>query len=368
MIEDWPADPLIDIHIELLPEFGFTVQNEPVYGPGSVFQGIVHLKLKEVPVAADKIILTFRGAENATAIHNGTYFIVPLLKNTFFGMQQSLWQRTREDCLLTETEYHFPFTIQMPMTQFPPSLEHKLYQCKFILTAKLIRSTFTLPTVMAQKEINYMPFIETSLLKKPVITTKNNTKLFVTVKLHSLEYVPGDTIPITITCYSSPACGPFFLQSNKAKRDQPAAVSSVLIELCETVGLVHRQALSTKRIVASHLYRTCQITAACIGSEYHVQLTLPIHLTPTINYSRIIKISYTLSVKVKSRLGPFHSSTTNVDLPLKIGTLGYGIRASQDLQVCYVESPSNSPRFLRSLQYEEALPLYEPVRLPSYQS
>lgn len=39
MIEDWPVDPLIDIHIELLPEFGFTVQNEPVYGPGSVFQG-----------------------------------------------------------------------------------------------------------------------------------------------------------------------------------------------------------------------------------------------------------------------------------------------------------------------------------------
>ncbi|CEI99864.1 hypothetical protein RMCBS344292_13943 [Rhizopus microsporus] len=222
MIEDWPVDPLIDIHIELLPEFGFTVQNEPVYGPGSVFQGIVHLKLKEVPVAADKIILTFRGAENATAIHNGSYFIVPLLKKNkkkhFFGMQQSLWQRTREDCLLAETEYHFPFTIQMSVTQFPPSLEHKLYQSKFILTAKLIRSAFTLPTMMTQKEINYMPFIETSLLKKPVITTKNNnTKPFVTVKLHSLEYVPGDTIPITITCYSSPACGPLFSSVKQGK-------------------------------------------------------------------------------------------------------------------------------------------------------
>ncbi|KAG1170631.1 hypothetical protein G6F70_002094 [Rhizopus microsporus] len=206
MIEDWPVDPLIDIHIELLPEFGFTVQNEPVYGPGSVFQGIVHLKLKEVPVAADKIILTFRGAENATAIHNGSYFI------------QSLWQRTRKDCLLAETEYHFPFTIQMSVTQFPPSLEHKLYQSKFILTAKLIRSAFTLPTMMTQKEINYMPFIETSLLKKPVITTKNNnTKPFVTVKLHSLEYVPGDTIPITITCYSSPACGPLFSSVKQGK-------------------------------------------------------------------------------------------------------------------------------------------------------
>lgn len=33
------TDPIIRISIELLPEFGFTVQDEPVYGPGSVFQG-----------------------------------------------------------------------------------------------------------------------------------------------------------------------------------------------------------------------------------------------------------------------------------------------------------------------------------------
>lgn len=33
------VDPVISISIELLPEFGFTVQDEPVYGPGSVFQG-----------------------------------------------------------------------------------------------------------------------------------------------------------------------------------------------------------------------------------------------------------------------------------------------------------------------------------------
>jgi hypothetical protein len=33
------VDPIISISIELLPEFGFTIQDEPVYGPGSVFQG-----------------------------------------------------------------------------------------------------------------------------------------------------------------------------------------------------------------------------------------------------------------------------------------------------------------------------------------
>lgn len=43
------VDPVINISIELLPEFGFTVQDEPVYGPGSVFQGkqyIIYLLLQ----------------------------------------------------------------------------------------------------------------------------------------------------------------------------------------------------------------------------------------------------------------------------------------------------------------------------------
>lgn len=37
------TDPIVSISIELLPEFGFTVQDEPVYGPGSVFQGTLTL-------------------------------------------------------------------------------------------------------------------------------------------------------------------------------------------------------------------------------------------------------------------------------------------------------------------------------------
>jgi hypothetical protein len=30
------------VSIELLPEFGWSINGQPVYGPGSVFQGIVH--------------------------------------------------------------------------------------------------------------------------------------------------------------------------------------------------------------------------------------------------------------------------------------------------------------------------------------
>ncbi|KAI8094579.1 hypothetical protein BDF21DRAFT_490060 [Thamnidium elegans] len=375
------VDPIVKIYIELLPEFGFTVQDEPVYGPGSVFQGIVHLRMKETPVAADRIVIAFRGAENATAIHDGIKFLVPLLKNPFFGMQQTLWQRTRDDCLLTEDHYQFPFTIQMPMIQFPPSMEHALYQCKFDLSAKLIRTTFTLPTVVTQRSISYMPFIETSLLKQPIIEEGHDSGLYASARLHSLAYVPGDSIPITIVAsrrQTSSSGTSNNTQKRKRKEDQPAEVNSILLELCETVGLVQSRAVSITRVVASHLYKpnakgykyALVKTQNGSGAEYQVALPLPVDLTPSINYSKIVKVSYTLRIKIKSNhstflVGSIWNSIVDMELPLKIGTLGYGIRASQDLQVYYVDT-ENSPRFLRSLEYEESLPLYESAKLPTY--
>ncbi|GAN07424.1 hypothetical protein MAM1_0160d06921 [Mucor ambiguus] len=367
------VDPIVSISIELLPEFGFTVQDEPVYGPGSVFQGIVHLKMKESPVAADRIVLTFRGAEHATAIHDGIKFLVPLIKNPFFGMQQTLWQRTRDDCLLTESHYQFPFTIQMPMVQFPPSMDHALYQCKFDLSAKLIRTTFTLPTVLTQRTISYMPFIETSLLKQPNIEEGYHNGLYASAQLHSLAYVPGDSIPITVVTSRRHAN-----KKRKAEEDQPAEVNSILLELCEKVELVQSRAVSITRVVASALHKatfkghkySMIKTRNGSGAEYQVDLPLPVDLTPSINYSKVVRVSYTLRIKIKSSqcslMGPLFNSVVDMELPLKIGTLGYGIRASQDLQVYYVDTES-SPRFLRSLEYEESLPLYESSRLPSYQ-
>lgn len=333
--------------------------------------------MKETPVAADRIVIAFKGAENATAVHDGIRFLVPLLKNPFFGMQQTLWQRTRDDCLLTEDHYQFPFTIQMPMIQFPPSMEHALYQCKFDLSAKLIRTTFTLPTVVTQRSISYMPFIETTLLKQPIIEIGSDSGLDASVRLHSLAYVPGDSIPITITAsrrhnQSSNS------QNNKRKEDQPAEINSILLELCETVALIQSRAVTITNVVASHLYKpnakgykySLVKTQYGSGAEHQVTLPLPVDLTPSINYSKIVKVSYTLRIKIKSNhngflIGSIWNSIVDMELPLIIGTLGYGIRASQDLQVYYVDT-ENSPRFLRSIEYEESLPLYESSKLPSY--
>lgn len=329
--------------------------------------------MKESPVAADRIVLTFRGAEHATAVHDGIKFLVPLIKNPFFGMQQTLWQRTRDDCLLTESHYQFPFTIQMPMIQFPPSMDHALYQCKFDLSAKLIRTTFTLPTVLTQRTISYMPFIETSLLKQPNIEEGYHNGLYASAQLHSLAYVPGDSIPITVVTSRRHAS-----KKKKTDEDQPAEVNSILLELCEKVELVQSRAVSITRVVASTLYKTnskghkysMTKTRNGGGAEYQVALPLPVDLTPSINYSKVVRVSYTLRIKIKSSqcalMGTFFNSVVDMELPLKIGTLGYGIRASQDLQVYYVDT-ENSPRFLRSLEYEESLPLYESSRLPSYQ-
>ncbi|CAO3652732.1 unnamed protein product [Mucor fragilis] len=261
----------------------------------------------------------------------------------------------------------------MPMIQFPPSMDHALYQCKFDLSAKLIRTTFTLPTVLTQRTISYMPFIETSLLKQPNIEEGYHNGLYASAQLHSLAYVPGDSIPITVVTSRRHAS-----KKKKTDEDQPAEVNSILLELCEKVELVQSRAVSITRVVASTLYKTnskghkysMTKTRNGGGAEYQVALPLPVDLTPSINYSKVVRVSYTLRIKIKSSqcalMGTFFNSVVDMELPLKIGTLGYGIRASQDLQVYYVDT-ENSPRFLRSLEYEESLPLYESSRLPSYQ-
>ncbi|KAI8978072.1 hypothetical protein BDB01DRAFT_800672 [Pilobolus umbonatus] len=370
------SDPVIDLEIELLPDFGFSkVQDDPVFGPGSVFQGIVHLKMKETPLAADRIVIAFRGSEIATAIHDGIKFVVPLLKNQFFGIQQTLWQRTREECLLSDDHYQFPFTIQMPMIQFPPSMEHSLYKCTFELSAKLIRTTFTLPTVITRRTISYMPFIETSLSKKPVIEEGHSSGLYAFARLHSFAYVPGDEIPIAIV-----ASRRSLNKKTSKVEDQPAEVNSISLELCQTVQLKYHKAISDSSVVSSHTHKlntkgskySLVKIATGHAAEYKVTLPLPAELTPTLDYSKIINLSYQLKVKIKSAhsiMGPLRNSVIEMMIPLKMGTLGYGIHAARDLQDYYLEDtnkPEFSPRFLRSLEYEEALPLYECSKLPGY--
>ncbi|KAF7729352.1 hypothetical protein EC973_004608 [Apophysomyces ossiformis] len=325
------------LSIILLPEFGWTIQDQPVYGPGSVFQGFVQLDLKQ-PIMADRIRLVFHASEST--FERGYH-------EQFFGTQRVLWDSKANGTLLEEPSNRFYFTIQMPLVQFPPSMQTEQYRCAFRLTAHL-----DLPgnqSIQEQKPVLYMPFIETCLLKTPLEfrdTKHDTTAIF---KVNALDYVPGDRI------------------SGSLEFDSEATGVSVKLFQISTLLQENKQC---SKVVTSNAHKLKQ-------SRMQVSLELPQDLTPSFSYGRVISISYKLCVNIEHK-GAFRLKQWAFELPITIGTLGYGIRASDDLQLYTsfrsVFDTSNSPsgpslpvpRFMRAIEYEESLPVYVPERLPPY--
>ncbi|KAG0166126.1 hypothetical protein DFQ28_004911 [Apophysomyces sp. BC1034] len=327
-----------ELSVVLLPEFGWTIQDQPVYGPGSVFQGYVQLTLEE-PVAARQIRVVFHADEST--IQRG-------YREQFFGTQRILWENKTNNNILGEPSYRFYFTIQMPLVQFPPSMLSDQYRCAFKLTAHL--DLLEYPSIQVHKPVLYMPFIETRLLKTPLVfkDTKHNTSA--SFKVCALDYVPGDVLTGTL------------------KIDGEA--TKVSMELRQILTLNRGEQQYTK-IMTSSIHKI---------SNTHTKITLdlPQDLAPSFSYGRVMSVAYKLSVKVE-RKGALRSKQWTFDLPITIGTLGYGIRASDELQLytsfrgVFDTNSSNSsdpllpvPRFMRAIEYEESLPVYESDRLPSY--
>ncbi|KAG0166125.1 hypothetical protein DFQ28_004912 [Apophysomyces sp. BC1034] len=335
------------ISISLLPEFGWAIKGEPVYGPGSVFQGAVHLQLAH-PVQADRIRLVFQAIESIPSFEVSPG-IIRAHRHQIFGVQQVLWDSKGAAQRLSDKSYRFPFTIQMPIVNFPPSAEHEHYRCRFQLSAYLDCRPVALVT---RKTVAYMPFLETCLLKSPLVRTATRGDLTAKVQLYALDYVPGDpaTVPVQVSL---------------PKKSPATRVSVKLYQI--TKCLVSKDVPKLTKVVAS--------VVEPIESSSTVTLPIPIDITPSLCYSNLASVTYRLHIGIE-RKGMFTPSLKFEDIPVTIGTLGYGIRSADDLQVYTIFSEhlkesntSNTmpaPQFMRSIEYEDALPLYEPNCLPAY--
>ncbi|KAF7722477.1 hypothetical protein EC973_003097 [Apophysomyces ossiformis] len=354
--------PACYMKIELSPEFGWPASNHHgrIYGPGSVFQGNIHLYIRR-PVRAHRLRLVFQGTEAMQPYDVGPG-IVRARQTQLFGIQHVLWENNATLCEASHRS--FPFTIQMPLVQYPPTIEHELYRCTFKLSAYLDPSLeHKCIPIMTQRPVAYIPLIETRLLKTPHNAYMRKGPMAVTAMIRSLEYTPGDAIETILHI------------------DSKVPVMEISLKLYQVARLLLDEKPSITKLVA---FRSCQALDRH-DPYYTMTLPLPQDLAPSFDYSRILHLSYRLRVKVtKKSLMPWSSRIT-FDYPITIGTLGYGIRRAPDLQF-YTDTPFTSedddrasiltnrsqdndlplPRFLRLIEYEDALPLYESIRLPSY--
>ncbi|CAO3667599.1 unnamed protein product [Rhizopus stolonifer] len=374
------------IDIELLPGFGWDIGNSRVFGPGQIFQGYVVLKCNEHSAKATTFRLVFQATE-AMLSHDLGPGIQRAHTSNLFGVATNLWIKEEDNELIPMTTYRFLFTIQMPMVQFPPSIDHQYYRCSYKLTAYLDPSlAYKEVPVMCQRLIRFIPLIETRLLKTPLVLKnvkkrlmEKQPKIAASVKLNAIEYVAGDTIQATVCVTDSPktlndlSISMNVYQISKFNLDQ----KPILNQLVATTTFILKN--NNSHPIHDAGYRT---------QTHQVRLELDENLPPSMEYSEIMSLSYKLVISIhktivtkknnkrllslKNLLVPWTNDLCLFEQLILIGTMGGGIRTGDDLNVYSKYNKTNKPmphpKFLKTIEYEDALPLYDPSRLPSYQN
>lgn len=356
------------LSIELLPEFGWSIKNQPVYGPGSVFQGFVKLNFDtELPV--ERIRLAFYAIETIPPFDISPG-VLRSVRKTLFSVQSVLWDFKQTLNLSAKTNHVFPFTIQMPMVQFPPSIDHSTYKCCFQLIAILDTPTLDCKTIKEEVPILCMPFVETSLLKTPTFWNAKKGDLSAKLRMVAQEFVPGDDVSINLHVNNS---------SSKKKSTNSLQYVTVHIKLIQTLTVsafddVPDQS-KTVAAASSKLLLINSLDGRGSYSDGDLSLKLPYVLCPSYNYSKLANISYRLQVTVEQKgpMGGIWNYSVGVDdISITVGTLGYGIRTSNELKVYSdIEKSTSaimSPQFMKAIEYEDALPLYDASKLPDYES
>ncbi|KAG2230600.1 hypothetical protein BDF21DRAFT_447699 [Thamnidium elegans] len=401
----------MSLTINLLPEFGWSIKNQPVYGPGSAFQGFVKINVTELQLQkADRLRIVFHATESTC----DSGYISPTYHNQLFGSQKVLWNHKTSQLLpllRSNTDISIPFIVQLPMIQFPPSSrvlsesEGLGYSCSYTLSAYLDSQTQGEAAIIkVHKPIIYMPFIETGFSKKPIcITTfekgsnllssseKNSkpgkaspTAPSVNVKLASLDYVPGDIIPVSLLIKGIPKHSiesvSIRLYQNRTWNKTTNNLKSKTNKGERKVShLITQENINLNLIDTNNSSSSSSIESKVIPIDSKLEIS--IDNIPSFSYSPVFSIGYQLKINIKRKGKIWNSNFDLTDIPINIGTLGYGIRSSEEIKVystfqsVFDQPPEGSnadilpaPKFLNFLEYEEALPLYNEDRLPKYES
>ncbi|KAG2230601.1 hypothetical protein INT48_004462 [Thamnidium elegans] len=358
------------LSIELLPEFGWSIKNQPVYGPGSVFQGFVKLNFDtELPI--ERVRLAFYAIETIPPFDISPG-VIRSVRKPLFSVQSVLWDSKQTLKLSQKSSHVFPFTIQMPMVQFPPSIDHSTYSCCFRLIALLDTPTLDCTTIKEEVPILCMPFVETSLLKTPTFWNAKKGDLSAELRMAAQEFVPGDNISITLRVNNKNG-------SSKKKSTNSLHYVTVHIKLIQTLTVsafddVPNQS-KTVAAVSSKLLLINSLDGCGTYCDGDLSLKLPYDLCPSYDYSKLANISYRLQLTVEQKgpMGGIWNYSVSVDnISITVGTLGYGIRTSNELKLYsdIEESTSSimSPQFMKAIEYEDSLPLYDASKLPDYES
>ncbi|ORX46993.1 hypothetical protein DM01DRAFT_1410382 [Hesseltinella vesiculosa] len=337
--------------------------------PGSVFEGTVMLTLSE-PLHVSRLKVVFKGAErvNAAAMgwektsNDGRLFAV---RTTLLGSRASEQNNSHEK--IPAGVHMYNFAVEMPLVNYPPSLDEYLVGCTFSLFACLdldARHTFKTDTI----PVSFRP---TLCVAKPSVMswTTYDAPLHATallqIGLPCLDFNLFDTqkIPFLFKIvHDSDSVSPFNLSTLyvRISLKRTLTIYYNTYRRSETIEICHME----------HLLADLDDTSEC-AAELSLKKA---QLLPTVDYSTQFHVNYSLSCSLRTRHGLWNLTTKKkiFELPIEFGTLSPGTLAIDGLHVYTdVQDPTDmqfKPRFLQASQNTmEYLPAYEELtRPPSY--
>ncbi|KAI8385735.1 hypothetical protein BD560DRAFT_322149 [Blakeslea trispora] len=370
------------------PPVHFSVRLEHIDGdhhksmchPGSIIEGTVNIKL-DAPLAAQYLKLVFKGAER---IHHDSIGKENKKKGErLFAIRTILWGLPEQDVtsqwpIIEAGDHQFPFTCELPMVNYPPTFRHHLVSCQFELIAYLerpgIRPFQTLPCY-----VPFEPFLVSSSFKQPQIYQEKarlSDKDRVILSLHQgCHYNLLDTHLMQLTLLSCP--------SSSRGSDHGDILSHIEVFIKRQVDVTHGSYFRSDTMVMCHVEQSAfQVHKKGQGTVYSVSLPVPsrIHpslpsviqknfdlmgMTTTVNFSKHVKMSYSLHVTAKVKQGLRWTKKQLFCVPLHFGTMARGeqvpssLVSYRDTTVVGDETLYTKPRFLKAPKLDEQLPAYD---------
>ncbi|KAG2232538.1 hypothetical protein INT48_005428 [Thamnidium elegans] len=262
--------------------------------------------------------------------------------------------------ILEAGDYVFPFTCQLPMINYPPTLQHHLIATAFNIVVSIVKAN---DSVSKTVPVYFQPIIETLLLR-PTYTEEHKLSQHISaiITVPKLAYninESAQSISVKVQLYTD--------------NQESIHISHLCVYIKKFFKIKYKTSTKSEdTVVASYDY--IKIPTTC-PNNLSLKLDLPDSAEPfpvTLDYSPYLTIQYKLVATVKIRHGPINFKKKLFDIPVIFGTLPVGMTAPRQLE-SYSNIKENiasihcKPTFLRPQPkeaLEESLPAYDSIGKP----
>ncbi|KAI8089801.1 uncharacterized protein BX664DRAFT_141842 [Halteromyces radiatus] len=360
-------------------------QGRILCSPGSIFEGKVEVILTH-PLMCLNLSVMFKGEEKVASSGKTKHLSVT---NRLFGIRTLLWgdhhqdESSKEAWPILEPGHHvFPFMIEMPLVNYPPSFYHPFVTCDYTIYATLERPGER-PFKTQQLQVLFEPIIgsthyrlqHNNSIQQKIPSILPHFDIQVNIPHHVYTISESTHIPIRLTCIN-----------DSTSLTSCANLPSLLLcaKLQRHIKVIHNsffhQELSTLQQVTSTWLLSqadvLEMKLPLVTDLYSSSSNSNMITCPSIDYAKHFHIQYTiiLSAKIRGRL----TSTTkkeSISIPIFFTTLNQETKPPAALvpfthqEVINDDTLNTKPRFIPPPSphlNDTILPPYDPIKPPSY--